>query len=253
MLPYIPQRYRVYMQQEYMFKAVNANSEEEKNMKAMEEELKDAKAKIAGLEKANSDNISVPADNPRQLHSIFKAIIAGMEDDKSEMAKGMKGMEDEEKEVVARVMKAMENVFDQGNGTNRQVAKILGEPATKVTEAQAQTAATIASLESKYKAPIINKILTAKTLSGSTEAEIKDETSRLTNLSLIALESEYNASKVFIEKALSADTSVPTSPTQEQSTLVGSQESTFDFNGVQSSNALVGNTVSLDKILGGIN
>ena len=235
------------------------------NDKGMEQELKDAKARIASLEATANDSIMVPADNPKGLHSMFKAIIAGMSDEDSAMSKGMKGMDDDMKQKIAKVMKAMEKTFDQDKSMDAaaEIAGILTEPSTKVTEESkaktAQLIATITTLENKAKLPIINKILTAKTLTGASEDIIKADNVRLTAMSLSDIESEYAVSNVFIEKALSAKTApaqINTDTSAAQAALNASvqQEHTFDFNGVSNQmGALTGKEIDIDSIMEGTN
>jgi len=227
---------------------LTANHEEDPEMKkAMEEkekELQDAKAKIAKLEATHNTKPVVPGDDPRGLHSLFKAILSAMDDDEHEMHKGMKGMDYDDKETAKKAIKAMMEVFEEGNGTQVENKTEFTGNHEEDKEHVAKTAALLArikDLEKDKSQVFINKILTAKTLRGATEDDIKLDSKRLAKMSLKAVTAEYESSKIFIEDALTANE-------EDTTSLTARTEQGFEFNGEKMS-GLYGNTVSIDKVL----
>jgi hypothetical protein len=226
----------------------------QKAMDEKEHELKDAKAKIAKLE---ADH--VPDPHPpvvRDLKSKLEAIITTAMDTEHH-AKHASDDDDDDDDHVAKAVKAIMEVFDRGAGTpvgnptefetSPKTGTVQGEPATKVVEAKTANAL-IAQLQNRIAQPIIEKILTAKTLKGASEGAIKADEKRLNQMSLTAIEHEYKQNQVFIEDALTAN-----QEDLENKALIARTESKFDFNGVSAQSALTGNTFSIDKALKGVN
>ncbi len=185
--------------------------EEQKARKALDEEKEKVEAKLKATE-----------DEDKMEHAK-KAIKAALDEEEDETKK-------------ASLMKAME-VFDTGNGVNTNATD-------NTTEEEKEQTAVIATLSAKVAEPIITKILTAKAIAGIGEKEIDEERTRLSALSLPALEKEFKSQEVFINNTLSAN-----QDSSDTSSLVASVENSFEFNGIQNG-PLIGKTVSLDVALG---
>ena len=148
-------------------------------------------------------------------------------------AKAMDEEHDESKKAeMEKDLKALEEVFETGNGVNTNAQE---------TEEEKEKTAVIAALTAKVARPIINEILTAKTNAGATEDQIKEETKRLTAMTLPEVEVEYKANEVFIKQALAA-----TAIEQDSEALSASFEKEFEFNGV---NGLTAKVTDIDEIL----
>lgn len=186
--------------------------EEQKARKAVEEE----KEKVDARLKATEDE-----DKNEQAK---KAIKAAIEDEEDETKK-------------ASMMKAMA-VFDTGNGVNTNAVD-------NTTEEEKEQTAVIATLTAKAAKPIIDKILTAKSILGAGEKDLADEKTRLEEMSLTAIEKEFKSNEIFINQTLQAN-----QESQNDTALVASVENSFEFNGI-TNGPLVGKTVSLDEALGG--
>lgn len=212
-----------------------------------EDELKDAKAKLQAQEREKKVHPHPP--EVRELRSKMEALLQAMDEEEH-----MKGMDEEHREKMKAGMVAIMEVYDEGNGTQvgnpteferaPKTGTVQGEPSTKVS--QAKTASRLVALERKVAAPLIKKILTAKTLKGASEDAIKIEEKRLYQMPLSAVEHEYENQKIFIEDALTA-----AQEEFDQKALIGKEESTFDFNGIALTGNY-GNEFSIDKTLGGL-
>lgn len=205
--------------------------EDERKMQAQEEEKKKMEAKLAAQEK----------EIPATPGPVVKAIIGAMDEDHMEKAKkaikaAIAQEEDETKKAnLEKDLKAMEEIFETGNGVNTNAQT------TETTEKEKEQTAVIAALSAKVGKPIVNEILIAKTKAGATEDQIKEENKRLTALTLPELEKEYKSQEVFIKQALSAGEIV-----EDEAALTAKFEQEFDFNGV---NGLTAKTTNIDEIL----
>jgi len=212
-----------------MAKLKAQHEEDEKKMHAMDEEHEKMEAKL----KAQVKEI------PATPGPVVKAILAGMDEDDMEKAKkAIRHAMDEEHDENKRAtmeedLKALEEVFETGNGVNTN--------AQEHNEKEKEQTAVIAALTAKVARPIINEILTAKTNAGATENQIKEETKRLTAMTLPQVEAEYKANEVFIKQALAA-----TAIEQDAEALSASFEKEFEFNGV---NGLTAKVIDVDEIL----
>jgi len=208
------------------------HEDDEKKMTAMDEEHEKMESKL----KAQVKEI------PATPGPIVKAIIAQMnEDDMEKAKKAIKAAMDEEHDEAKRAemekdLKALEEVFETGNGVNTNAIRHAQEDDDK----KEQTAV-IAALTAKVAKPIINEILTAKTNAGATEDQIKEETKRLTAMTLPQVEAEYKTQEIFIKQALAA-----TAIEQDAEALSASFEKEFEFNGV---NGLTAKVIDVDEIL----
>lgn len=205
------------------------HEDDEKKMTAMDEEHEKMEAKL------NAQVKEIPATPG----PIVKAIIAQMnEDDMEKAKKDIKAAMDEEHDEAKHAameedLKALEEVFETGNGVNTN--------AQENNEKEKEKTAVIAALTAKVARPIINEILTAKTNAGATEDQIKEETKRLTALTLPQVEAEYKSQEVFIKQALAA-----TATEENAEALSASFEKEFEFNGV---NGLSAKVTDIDAIL----
>ncbi len=205
------------------------HEDDEKKMTAMDEEHEKMEAKL------NAQVKEIPATPG----PIVKAIIAQMnEDDMEKAKKDIKAAMDEEHDEAKHAameedLKALEEVFETGNGVNTN--------AQENNEKEKEKTAVIAALTAKVARPIINEILTAKTNAGATEDQIKEETKRLTALTLPQVEAEYKSQEVFIKQALAA-----TAIEENAEALSASFEKEFEFNGV---NGLSAKVTDIDAIL----
>jgi len=212
-----------------MAKLKAQHEEDEKKAKAMDEEHEKMEAKL----KAQVKEI------PATPGPVVKAILAGMDEEDMEKAKkAIKHAMDEEHDenkraVMEEDLKALEQVFDTGNGVNTN--------AQENNEKEEEQKAVIAALTAKVARPIINEILTAKTNAGATENQIKEETKRLTAMTLPQVEAEYKSQEVFIKQAL-----VATAIEEDAEALTAGFEKEFEFNGV---NGLTAKVIDVDEIL----
>ena len=212
-----------------MAKLKAQHDEDKKKAKAMDEEHDKMEAKL----KAQVKEI------PATPGPVVKAILAGMDEEDMEKAKkAIKAAMDEEHDENKRAameedLKAMEQVFETGNGVNTN--------AQENNEKEKEQTAVIAALTAKVARPIINEILTAKTNAGATENQIKEETKRLTAMTLPQVEAEYKSQEVFIKQALAA-----TTIENDAEELTASFEKEFEFNGV---NGLTAKVIDVDEIL----
>ena len=222
-----------------------ANDEDLKNenakLKAMHEEdekkaktaMDDHEKEVAKLKANLDDRIAEPGP-------VVKAIIATMDEDKMEEAKkAIRHAIDEEdnetkKAEMEKELKALEEIFETGNGVNTNAQDM---------EKEKEKDAVIASLTAKVSQPIIKKILTAKQISGATEEDLKTEQKRLTALTFPKLQEEYESQEIFINQALKASVEF-----DETKALVASVENAFEFNGAQGM-ALVGKSINLDEAI----
>jgi len=207
----------------------------EKLQAALDEKEIEAK-KAMDEHKDELAKLKSAADSFQEPGPVVKAIIAGLPDEDKKLAKAraIKAIDEEkDEEVKAKLQKAMEDIFETGNGSNTNAN----------TEKEKEQTAVIAVLTAKAATPIITKILTAKTLAGASEAEITADKSRLESLSLVAIEEEYTANKVFIDQKLTAS---QVNNGAEQ--LIAAEERGFEFNGV--SGPLTGKSIDIDNILG---
>lgn len=208
------------------------HEDDEKKMTAMDEEHEKMEAKL------NAQVKEIPATPG----PVVKAIIAGMDEDDMEKAKkAIKAAMDEEHDEAKHAemekdLKALEEVFETGNGVNTNAIRHAQEDDDK----KEQTAV-IAALTAKVARPIINEILTAKTNAGATEKQIKEETKRLIAMTLPEVEVEYKVNEVFIKQALAA-----TAIEEDAEALSASFEKEFEFNGV---NGLTAKVTDIDAIL----
>ena len=208
------------------------NEEYEKKAKAMDEEHEKMEAKL------NAQVKEIPATPG----PVVKAIISAMDEDDMEKAKkAIKAAMDEEhdeakKAAMEEDLKAMEQVFNTGNGVNTNAMRHGQED-----DEEKEKTAVIAALTAKVAKPIINEILTAKTNAGATEDQIKEETKRLTAMTLPQVEAEYKTQEIFIKQALAA-----TAIEEDTEALSASFEKTFEFNGV---NGLTAKVIDVDEIL----
>jgi len=206
------------------------NEEDEKKMKAINDEKEKMEARL------NSQEKEIPATPG----PVVKAIIATMDEDKIEEAKkairhAIDEEDDESKKAeMEKELKALEEIFDTGNGVNTNAQE---------TEKEKEKDAVIASLTAKVSEPIIKQILTAKQISGATEEETKTEQTRLTALTFPKLEEEYKSQKIFINQALKASEQF-----DETKALAASVENAFEFNGTQGM-ALVGKSINIDEAI----
>ncbi len=209
------------------------HEDDEKKMTAMDEEHEKMEAKL------NAQVKEIPATPG----PVVKAIIAQMnEDDMEKAKKDIKAAMDEEhdeakKAAMEEDLKAMEQVFDTGNGVNTNAMRHGQEDDDKEKE----KTAVIAALTAEISPQFINKILTAKTKAGATEEEIKKETKRLTAMSLPTLKEEYKNQEIYIKQALTA-----TAIEEDAEALTASFEKEFEFNGV---NGLTAKVTDIDAIL----
>ncbi len=203
------------------------HEDDEKKITAMDEEHEKMEAKL----KAQVKEI------PATPGPVVKAIIAQMnEDDMEKAKKAIRAAMDEEHDEAKRAemeedLKALEEVFETGNGVNTNAQE---------TEEEKEKTAVIAALTAKVAKPIINEILTAKTNAGATEDQIKEETKRLTKMTLPQVEAEYKTQEIFIKQALAAAIE------QDSEALSASFEKEFEFNGV---NGLTAKVTDIDEIL----
>jgi len=208
------------------------HEDDEKKMTAMDEEHEKMEAKL------NAQVKEIPATPG----PVVKAIIAQMnEDDMEKAKKAIKAAMDEEHDEAKHAemekdLKALEEVFETGNGVNTNAIRHAQEEDDK----KEQTAV-IAALTAKVARPIINEILTAKTNAGATEDQIKEETKRLIAMTLPEVEAEYKVNEVFIKQALTAE-----AIEQDSEALSASFEKEFEFNGV---NGLTAKVTDIDAIL----
>ena len=208
------------------------NEEYEKKAKAMDEEHEKMEAKL------NAQVKEIPATPG----PVVKAIISAMDEDDMEKAKkAIKAAMDEEhdeakKAAMEEDLKAMEQVFNTGNGVNTNAMRHGQED-----DEEKEKTAVIAALTAKVAKPIINEILTAKTNAGATEDQIKEETKRLTAMTLPQVEAEYKTQEIFIKQALAA-----TAIEEDAEALSARFEKTFEFNGV---NGLTAKAVDVDELL----
>ncbi len=208
------------------------HEDDEKKMTAMDEEHEKMEAKL------NAQVKEIPATPG----PVVKAIIAGMDEDDMEKAKkAIKSAMDEEHDEAKHAameedLKAMEKVFETGNGANTNAMRHGQED-----DHEKEKTAVIAALTAKVARPIINEILTAKTNAGATEKQIKEETKRLTAMTLPEIEAEYKVNEVFIKQALTAE-----AIEQDSEALTASFEKEFEFNGV---NGLTAKVTDIDAIL----
>ena len=181
--------------------------EKEKEAKKAQDEKKDLEAKLQAIEEED------------KVEHAKKAIKAAIDDEK-----------DEEKK--ASMIKAMEDIFDTGNGVNTNAQE---------TEKEKEQTAVIASLTADAAKPLITNILKAKKINGATAEALKAEAEDLTKLSYSALKAVYSTQEVYINKALAGST------IKNNSTgLVAKMESEFDFNGDEFS--LTAKVVDLDEV-----
>ena len=205
------------------------NEEYEKKAKAMDEEHEKMEAKL------NAQVKEIPATPG----PVVKAIFAQMDEEERKQARieaetAVAQEKDEDKKMA--MQKAMEEIFETGNGVNTNAIRHAQED----DEKKEQTAV-IAALTAKVAKPIINEILTAKTNAGATEDQIKEETKRLTAMTLPQVEAEYKSQEIFIKQAL-----VATAIEQDSEALSASFEKELEFNGV---NGLTAKVIDVDEIL----
>jgi len=211
------------------------HEEDEKKMHAMDEEHEKMESRLKAQEK----------EIPATPGPVVKAIIAAMDEEHMENAKkaikaAIAQEEDETKKAnLEKDLKAMEEIFDTGNGTNTNAMRHGQEDKEKKEET-----AVIAALTAKVTKPIINEILTAKVNAGATEDHIKEETKRLAAMSLPQVEQEYKSQEVFIKQALQGK-----QIEEDAEQLTAGFEKTFDFNGI---NGLTAKTVNVDEVLEGV-
>jgi len=206
--------------------------EDEKKMDAQEDEKKELESKLKGQKE----------EIPATPGPVVKAIIAQMDEEDMEKAKkAIRHAQDEEPDENKKArfdeeLKALEEIFDTGNGVNTNATRNAQEE----DEKKEQTAV-IAALTAKVTKPIINEILTAKVKAGATEEQITEETKRLTGMTLPQVEAEYKSQEVFIKQALTADAIA-----QDGEALQAGFEKEFEFNGV---NGLTAKSLDVDEIL----
>lgn len=211
------------------------HDEDEKKMTAMDEDHEKMESKL----KAQKEEI------PATPGPVVTAIIAQMDEDDMEKAKtAIKHAIDEEDDKTKKAnledeLKAMEEVFETGNGVNTNAVRHGQEE----DEKKEQTAV-IAALTAKVTKPIINEILTAKVKAGASEKLITEETKRLTAMSLTAVEAEFKSNEVFIKQALTAEAIA-----ENAEALTAGFEKEFDFNGI---NGLTAKSLDVDEILEGL-
>lgn len=152
----------------------------------------------------------------------YKAKIATLEAQVASMKKANDEMEKDYKAKIA--------VFEQQKGN------VQNEPATKVQDAK------IAKLEKIASAPLIEKMLTAKEISGADDAELKEETARLTAMTFDEVQKEYDGNSKLIARILATKV-------DETALIAKNEEKQFEFNGGNKGQQLTGKTVSLDQIL----
>ena len=197
------------------------------NLEKENEELK-SKLKATEDEKEKLE----AADSYQEPGPVVKAIVAAMDEEhekeaKASIAKLIANEDDPEKK--AKLVKAMEDVFETGNGTNTNAKE--DDP-----EKEEQTAV-IATLTAKYIQPLIAKILQAKALAGASSASLEAEQKVLSAMKLPEFEALYASQEVFINQALAAQ-SIDGVEALSAKTI----ESTFVFNGA----SLIGKTVDVD-------
>ena len=208
------------------------HEDDEKKITAMDEEHEKMEAKLRAQVK----------EIPATPGPVVKAIISAMDEDDMEKAKkAIRATMDEEHDEAKKAemeedLKAMEQVFDTGNGVNTNAMRHGQED-----DEEKEKTAVIAALTAKVAKPIINEILTAKTNAGATEKQIKEETNRLTAMTLPEIEAEYKVNEVFIKQALTA-----TAIEEDAEALSASFEKEFEFNGV---NGLTAKVTDIDAIL----
>ncbi len=207
-------------------KLQSQNEEYEKKAKAMHEEHEKMEAKLNAMD--------MPPEVPATPGPVVKAIFAQMDEEERKQARieaetAVAQEKDEEKKAV--MQKAMEEIFETGNGVNTNAQNKDEEEKTAV----------IAALTAKVAKPIINEILTAKTKAGATEEQITKETKRLTAMTLPQIEKEYESQEIFIKQALSAS-----EVEQSSESLTASFEKSFEFNGVS---PLTASAVDIDAAL----
>jgi len=207
-------------------KLQSMNDEHEKKAKAMHEEHEKMAAQIKAMD--------MPPEVPATPGPVVKAIFAQMDEEERKQARieaetAVAQEKDEEKKAV--MQKAMEDIFETGNGVNTNAQNKDEEEKTAV----------IAALTAKVAKPIINEILTAKTKAGATEEHIKEETKRLVAMTLPQVEAEYKSQEVFIKQSLSASEIA-----ESNESLIASSEKGFEFNGVS---PLTASAVDIDAAL----
>jgi hypothetical protein len=189
----------------------------EKAKVAMDEDKKDLEAK---LKAADSYQEPGPEVHAKLIASLKKA----MDDEKETDAKAR----------IARAIKAVEEVFDTGNGVNTNA--MTDEDDLHAQEEKKEETAVIASLTAKYVKPLIAKILQAKQIAGATSEQLAAEQKVLSAMKLPAFEAHYASQEIFIEQALKAQA------VEHTESLFAKIESDFEFNG----SALVGKTIDID-------
>jgi len=204
------------------------HEEDEKKAKADHEEMEKMKARIA---------TDLPPEKPATPGPVVKAIFAQMDEEERKQARieaETAVAQEDDPEKKAAMQKAMEEIFDTGNGVNTNARK-------SNLEDEEEKTATLKALTAKVARPIINEILTAKTKAGATEEEIAAETKRLTAMTLPQIEQEYKNQEIFIKQSLVASDTVESSEA-----LTARYEKSFEFNGVT---PLTANAIDIDAAL----
>ncbi len=186
-------------------------------MKAMDEDHKEEVAKLKA-----ADSFQEPG--PKVTAAIIASLKKAMDEEKEETAKAK----------IATAIKAMEDVYETGNGVNTNAND--KDDLHAMDEEHKEQSAVIATLTAKYVKPLIAKILQAKQIAGATSEQLAADQKALSAMKLPEFEALYASQEVFINQALKANAD------EHTEALFAKIESDFDFNG----SALTGKAIDVD-------
>lgn len=208
-----------------------AQNDEEKTAK-LQAECDDLKSKLKAMDEDHKDEVAKlkAADSYQEPGpEVHAKLIASLK-------KAMDDMDEKEaKGKMAKAIKAMEEVFDTGNGVNTN-AMSDEDDLHAMDEEKKEQSAVIATLTAKYVKPLIAKILQAKQIAGATSEQLAADQKALSAMKLPEFEALYASQEVFINQALKAQA------VEHTESLFAKVESEFEFNG----SALTGKTIDID-------